>query len=111
MHGPTWTNIGYLDTLAAARNHPNYQIPLGPNQGRGIACGFWFNVGGESTARAHTNEDGSVTAATGSPDIGGSRASIGMMVAEVLGIPAFASALRWPTRPPSASLTSPAARV
>ena len=50
VHGPTWTNIGYLDTLAAAKNHPNYRIPLGPNQGRGIACGFWFNVGGESSA-------------------------------------------------------------
>ena len=47
VHGPTWTNIGYLDTLTAVKNHPNYQIPLGPNQGRGIACGFWFNVGGE----------------------------------------------------------------
>jgi hypothetical protein len=31
------------------KNHPNYQIPLGPNQGRGIASGFWFNVGGESS--------------------------------------------------------------
>ena len=41
-----------------------------------------------STAQVHVNEDGSVTAATGSPDIGGSRASIGMMVAEVLGVPA-----------------------
>ena len=36
----------------------------------------------------HVNEDGSVTAATGSPDIGGSRASMGMMVAEVLGLKA-----------------------
>ena len=59
-----------------------------PGHGRGFACGFWFNVGGELTAQVHINEDGSVTAATGSPDIGGSRASIGMMVAEVLGIPA-----------------------
>jgi hypothetical protein len=50
VHGPTWTNIGYLDSLTAVRKHPNYQIPLGPNQGRGIACGFWFNVGGESSA-------------------------------------------------------------
>ncbi len=59
-----------------------------PGHGRGMACGFWFNIGGESTAQVHINEDGSVTAATGSPDIGGSRASVGMMVAEVLGIPA-----------------------
>src|SRR5271163_3000692 len=82
VHGPTWTNIGYLDTLAAAKNHPNYQIPLGPNQGRGIACGFWFNVGGESSAQVHVNEDGSVSVASGSPDIGGSRASMAMMAAE-----------------------------
>jgi CO/xanthine dehydrogenase Mo-binding subunit len=87
VHGPTWTNIGYLDTLAAAKAHPNYQIPLGPNQGRGVACGFWFNVGGESSAQVHVNEDGSVSVASGSPDIGGSRASMAMMAAETLGIP------------------------
>jgi CO/xanthine dehydrogenase Mo-binding subunit len=87
VHGPTWTNIGYLETLNAAKTHPNYQIPLGPNQGRGIACGFWFNVGGESSAAVHVNEDGSVSVASGSPDIGGSRASMAMMAAETLGIP------------------------
>jgi CO/xanthine dehydrogenase Mo-binding subunit len=63
---------------------------LKDGQGRGLACGFWFNIGGESSAQVHVNEDGTVTAATGSPDIGGSRASIGMMVAEVLGVPATA---------------------
>jgi CO/xanthine dehydrogenase Mo-binding subunit len=25
VHGPTWTNIGYRGTLAAARAHPNYR--------------------------------------------------------------------------------------
>src|SRR5580692_3199173 len=87
VHGPTWTNIGFLDTVAAAQKHPNYLIPLGANQGRGVACGFWFNVGGESSASVHVNEDGSVSVATGSPDIGGSRASMAMMAAETLGIP------------------------
>jgi CO/xanthine dehydrogenase Mo-binding subunit len=87
VHGPTWTSIGYLDTLAAAKTHPNYRIPLGPNQGRGIACGFWFNIGGESSAQVHVNEDGSVSVASGSPDIGGSRASMAMMAAETLGVP------------------------
>src|SRR5580700_5046213 len=86
VHGPTWTNIGYLETVAAVKNHPNYKIPLGPNQGRGIACGFWFNVGGESSAQVHVNEDGSISVASGSPDIGGSRASMAMMAAETLGI-------------------------
>ncbi|HEU0217367.1 MAG TPA: xanthine dehydrogenase family protein molybdopterin-binding subunit [Stellaceae bacterium] len=87
VHGPTWTNIGFLDTVEAAKRHSNLQVPLGPNQGRGVACGFWFNVGGESSAAVHVNEDGSVSVASGSPDIGGSRASMAMMAAETLGIP------------------------
>jgi CO/xanthine dehydrogenase Mo-binding subunit len=87
-YGPTHQNIGYTAVLAAVKSHPHWKSPLKQGQGRGLATGFWFNIGGESTAQVHVNEDGSVTAATGSPDIGGSRASIGMMVAEVLGVPA-----------------------
>src|SRR5712672_1248187 len=33
VHGPTWTNIGYLETLAAVKNHPNYQILWVPTRG------------------------------------------------------------------------------
>jgi CO/xanthine dehydrogenase Mo-binding subunit len=87
-YGPTHQNIGFLATLEAAKNHPHWKAPLKPGQGRGIACGFWFNIGGESTAGCHIAEDGSVVATSGNPDVGGSRASIGMMVAEVLGVPA-----------------------
>jgi CO/xanthine dehydrogenase Mo-binding subunit len=87
-YGPTHQNIGFEAVLSAVKSHPHWKTPVKEGHGRGIACGFWFNVGGESTAQVHVNEDGSVTAATGSPDIGGSRASIGMMVAEVLGIAA-----------------------
>jgi CO/xanthine dehydrogenase Mo-binding subunit len=86
-HGPTWNNIGYLRTIEEAMAHPHYRTPLGPNQGRGIACGFWHNAGGESSAAVHVNEDGTVTVTEGHPDIGGSRASMAMMVAEVLGVP------------------------
>jgi CO/xanthine dehydrogenase Mo-binding subunit len=86
-YGPTLTNVGYMQTLEAAKNHPNFKIPLGPNQGRGIASGFWFNIGGESSASVHVNEDGTVAVVEGNPDIGGSRASMAMMAAEVLGIP------------------------
>jgi CO/xanthine dehydrogenase Mo-binding subunit len=86
-YGPTLVNVGYIPTLEAARNHPNFKIPLGPNQGRGIASGFWFNIGGESSAAVHINEDGTASVIEGNPDIGGSRASMAMMAAEVLGIP------------------------
>ncbi len=86
-YGPTFQNIGFIETLEAAKAHPNYALPLGPNQGRGVAAGFWFNVGGESTAAIHIGEDGSATVATANPDIGGSRASMALMAAETLGIP------------------------
>jgi len=86
-YGPTFRDIGYVETLQAAKDHPHLRTPLGPNQGRGIASGFWFNVGGESTAEVHINEDGTAVVVSGNPDIGGSRASLAMMAAEVLGIP------------------------
>jgi len=87
VYGPTFRNIGYLETLKAIKDCPQYTAPLGPNQGRGVAAGFWFNVGGESTAAVHISEDGTAVIATGNPDIGGSRASMAMMAAEVLGLP------------------------
>jgi CO/xanthine dehydrogenase Mo-binding subunit len=87
-YGPTHQNIGFLATLEATKNHPHYKSPVKPGTGRGVACGFWFNIGGESSAGCHIAEDGTVVATSGNPDIGGSRASIGMMVAEVLGVPA-----------------------
>ena len=85
-YGPTFKKIGFVETLEAAKAHPHYDAPLGPNQGRGVACGFWFNVGGESSAQLHINEDGTVTVITGHPDIGGSRASMVNIAAEMLGI-------------------------
>ncbi|MCX7671316.1 MAG: molybdopterin-dependent oxidoreductase, partial [Anaerolineae bacterium] len=63
------------------------QAPLGPNQGRGISAGFWFNFGGNTCVTLNINTDGTVSVTEGNPDIGGSRASIGMMAAEELGIP------------------------
>lgn len=85
-YGPTFNNIGYVETLEAAKKHPNYQVPLGPNQGRGVASGFWFNIGGESSGAVHIAEDGTAVVISGNPDIGGSRAGMAMMTAEVLGI-------------------------
>ncbi|MEO8812489.1 MAG: xanthine dehydrogenase family protein molybdopterin-binding subunit [Caulobacteraceae bacterium] len=85
-YGPTFRDIGYVETLEAIRDHPHYAAPLGPNQGRGVAVGFWFNVGGESTAAVHVNEDGTAVVVTGNPDVGGSRAAMAMMAAEVLGL-------------------------
>ncbi|MBK5104915.1 MAG: molybdopterin-dependent oxidoreductase, partial [Burkholderiales bacterium] len=84
--GPKHAHEGYAETVKALLAHPAYAAPLGRNQGRGVASGFWFNNGGESSATVHVNEDGTVVVATGSMDIGGSRASMAIMAAETLGI-------------------------
>jgi len=86
LSGPKHAHAGYLETVEALMKHPAYQVKLGPNQGRGVASGYWFNGGGESSATLQINADGTVLIATGSPDIGGSRASMAIMTAETLGI-------------------------
>ena len=78
--------IGYVECLEAAKAHPHWSAPLGPNQGRGIAGAFWSNYGGPSTASVSLGADGSVMVTTGNPDIGGSRASMAIMAAETLGV-------------------------
>ncbi len=86
-YGPTFNEIGLIATLEAAKSHPHYTAPLGPNQGRGLSCGFWFNFGGNTCVSLNINTDGTVGVTEGNPDIGGSRASISLMAAEELGIP------------------------
>ncbi|HUF88236.1 MAG TPA: xanthine dehydrogenase family protein molybdopterin-binding subunit [Thermohalobaculum sp.] len=86
-YGPTYPRIGLSATLEAARDTAHYKAPLGPDQGRGLACGFWFNFGGDTCVSMNLTPDGTVTLSEGNPDIGGSRASMTMMAAEELGIP------------------------
>ncbi len=45
--GPKHAHAGFAETLQALYDHPGYKVPLGPHQGRGVACGYWFNGGGE----------------------------------------------------------------
>jgi len=86
--GPELPRIGFIETLEAARDHAHYSAPLpGKQRGRGVAAGFWFNWGGKSSASASVNADGTVNLVEGSTDIGGSRASLAMQLAETLGIP------------------------
>ncbi len=86
LSGAKLAHNGYAETIEALLNHPGYNAPLGKNQGRGVASGYWFNGGGESSATVNVNDDGTVVVATGSPDIGGSRASMAIMAAETLGV-------------------------
>ena len=86
-YGPTFGRIGLRECLQAAKAHPNYAKPLGEHEGRGVAVGFWFNGGNQSSAEVHVGASGMVQVVEGSPDIGGSRASMALMAAETLGVP------------------------
>jgi CO/xanthine dehydrogenase Mo-binding subunit len=86
FYGAKYRSIGLKQTLLQAKAHPNYSLPLQDFQGRGVAVGFWFNFGLQSSATINVHESGRVTVITGSPDIGGSRASMALMAAEALGI-------------------------
>ena len=87
VDGPIFPKIGCVEVLEAIKNHPHYQAPLEKNVGRGVAIGFWFNHGGQSSCTINVNSDGTCGLVEGSPDIGGTRTSVAMQAAEVLGIP------------------------
>jgi CO/xanthine dehydrogenase Mo-binding subunit len=85
--GPVYPRIGLVETLQALKDHPHCKTPLsGPNRGRGLAAGFWFNIGLKSSVTASVNGDGTVSLVEGSTDIGGTRTSVAMQLAEALGI-------------------------
>ncbi len=90
--GPTYRRIGMIETIEAAKQHEHYRAPLEANpqaglrRGRGVATGFWFNAALKSSLTASVNADGSVGLVEGSTDIGGTRTSIAMQLAEALGI-------------------------
>jgi xanthine dehydrogenase molybdenum-binding subunit len=90
--GPPYPRVGNLECLQAAKTSPHYRAPLerqgadGKRRGRGVASGYWFNIGLTSSASGRLNADGTVTLLEGSTDIGGTRASIAMQFAEAFGV-------------------------
>ena len=85
--GPALPRVGCVETLEAMYNHPHWKAPLeGPNRGRGAAVAYWMNGGAEASCTISVNGDGTINLVEGSADIGGTRASVAMQAAEVLGI-------------------------
>ncbi len=81
--------FGVKELEEAMRDHPHYQTPLsGPNQGRGAAVGYRWQGGQASSVTINVNSNGTINLTSGSVDIGGTRTSIAMQAAEVLGITA-----------------------
>ena len=89
VDGPVFPVIGNVECLEAAKDSAQYKRELdGPYRGRGVASGFWFNIGFQSSCSIAVNADGTISLVEGSTDIGGTRASVAMQAAEVLGISA-----------------------
>ncbi|MDE0311883.1 MAG: xanthine dehydrogenase family protein molybdopterin-binding subunit [Caldilineaceae bacterium] len=85
--GLQYARIGQIETVEAIRDSEHYQSALeGRYRGRGIASGYWNNWGGQSSATAVLNPDGTVNLNEASTDIGGTRASIAMQLAEAMDI-------------------------
>ncbi len=79
--------IGGRELLEAVRDHSHYRTPLsGPRQGRGMAYALWFGAGKTSSVSMTVHGDGSVLLNVGTPDLSGTRLTLSMQAAEVLGI-------------------------
>ena len=89
--GGKWGSIGNLPVMEAIKNHPHFKSELqGVDRGRGVSLGYWGNAPMETSSTGSVNADGTVNLVLGSVDIGGTRASLSMQLAETLGLPAEA---------------------
>ena len=91
--GVQFPRVGLEECLIATRDSDHWNSPLGDApagkaRGRGIATAYWMNGGGKSTCDLMLQDDGTVMLNERSAYIGGTRVSIAMQAAEVLGIPA-----------------------
>jgi CO/xanthine dehydrogenase Mo-binding subunit len=92
VDGLPFPKIGTRETTQAIKDSDHWHTPLEHaaethlKRGRGMASGYWMNGGAMSSAQAIVNADGSVTLREGSMDIGGTRTSVAMQLAETLGI-------------------------
>ena len=79
--------LGLVESLQRAKTHPHYTSKLPTGYGRGVACAFYIGGSCHSSATMHLTETGKVNLLVGTPDIGGSRASMALMAAETLDLP------------------------
>ena len=92
--GPVFPRIGNMACMEAIKGSEHFKSDLerlspdGKLRGRGMASGYWNGIGNRSTVTINVNDDGVVSLVEGNPDIGGTRTTIAMQAAEVLGLPA-----------------------
>ncbi|MBF8266723.1 MAG: xanthine dehydrogenase family protein molybdopterin-binding subunit [Dehalococcoidia bacterium] len=89
---PTGVPFPYIDLRKleeTMKTHPHYSAPLeGPNRGRGVAVAFRGHGGQGAPATMNVNADGTISLITGAIDLSGTRTTVAMQAAEVLGLAA-----------------------
>ena len=89
-NGVQYPRVACMEMEEAMKAHPHYSAPLGgPNRGRGVSVAA-RSIGGEGAtphvATISVNTNGTITILTGSNDLSGTRTSVAMQAAEVLGL-------------------------
>ncbi len=91
-NGVLYPRIACMEILEAMKTHPHYNAPLdGPNRGRGVSVAARAIGGDGATPHVATisvNANGTITLMTGSNDLSGTRTTVAMQAAEVLGLEA-----------------------
>jgi CO/xanthine dehydrogenase Mo-binding subunit len=87
-HNRPWAKMGLREVLQALDAHPMRRRPKAPGEGIGIAVGGWPGGLESATACIRANTDGTFQVLTGAVDITGTATTIGLIAAEVLGVPA-----------------------
>jgi CO/xanthine dehydrogenase Mo-binding subunit len=86
-NGVPYPRIGCKEIEEAMQAHPHYNTPLeGPNRGRGVAVAFRWQGGQGSSATINVNANGTISLITGSVDLSGTRTTVAMQAAEMLGL-------------------------
>ncbi|HET9681709.1 MAG TPA: molybdopterin cofactor-binding domain-containing protein, partial [Candidatus Limnocylindrales bacterium] len=83
-----WPRIGLAEVLAAVDASPLWQArrTVGPDEGIGLAVGYWPGANSAAAAACRVSSDGSVKVMTGAVDMSGVAGGFQAIVAEVLGI-------------------------
>ena len=83
-----WPRVGFVECLEAAKQHPLYTAPVGPDEGVGVAAGSWGGARTPSAAGCRVEPDGTLSVLIGTVDVSGATTGLAMIAADAFGVPA-----------------------
>ncbi len=84
--GNPWPRIAMVEVLEAARRHPLYTEPAGPDEGVGVAIGSWGGARTPAAAGCRVEPDGTLSVLIGTPDVSGATTGLAMIAADAFGV-------------------------